>query len=111
MISRIRVNSLHPLVAFPTLVDLPPPLGVTSCRNPTNTRRLTNAGTVLTQRRRRWANIVPTLVECINPLPAKLSYLNFHPLQVVSRYRETQLEVGEKYSKYLFIFKPYIYKS
>ena len=38
----------------------------------------------------------------INPLPAKLSYLNFHPLEVVSRYRDPQLQVGENYS-YLFI--------
>ena len=31
----------------------------------------------------------------INPLPAKLAYLNFHPLEVVSRYRDTQLQVGK----------------
>ena len=36
-----------------------------------------------------------------NPCPAELIYLNFHPLEVVSRYRETQLQVAEKYS-YLF---------
>ena len=29
----------------------------------------------------------------INPYPAKLSYLNFHPLEVVSRYRDPQLQV------------------
>ena len=28
-----------------------------------NTRRLTNAGAMLVQRRRRWTNIAPTLVE------------------------------------------------
>ena len=31
-----------------------------------------------------------------NPYPAKLIYLNFHPLDVVSRYRDPQLQVGEK---------------
>ena len=29
----------------------------------------------------------------MNPCPAKLTYLNFHTLQVVSRYRDPQLEV------------------
>ena len=28
----------------------------------------------------------------INPYPDKLFYLNFHPLQVVSRYRDPQLK-------------------
>ena len=36
-----------------------------------------------------------------NPCHAKLIYLNFHPLEVVSRYRDPQLQVGENYS-YLF---------
>ena len=36
-----------------------------------------------------------------NQLPAKLPYLNCHPLEMVSRYREPQLQVGKKYS-YLF---------
>ena len=32
----------------------------------------------------------------INPLPAKLSYLNCHQLEVVSRYRDPELkQVGE----------------
>ena len=31
----------------------------------------------------------------INPFPARASYLNFHPLEVVFRYREPQLQVGE----------------
>ena len=35
---------------------------------------------------------------CVNPLLAKLSYLNFHPLEVVSRYRDPQLQVGENYA-------------
>ena len=38
----------------------------------------------------------------IIPVPAMLCcYLNYHPLEVVSRYRDPQLEVGENYS-YLF---------
>ena len=37
----------------------------------------------------------------LNPYPAKLLYLNFHPLEVVSRYRDPQLQVAENYS-YLF---------
>ena len=28
----------------------------------------------------------------------KLNYLNFHPLEVVSRYRDPQLQVDENYS-------------
>ena len=31
----------------------------------------------------------------INPLPTKLSNFSFHPLEVVSRYRDPQLQVGE----------------
>ena len=33
-----------------------------------------------------------------HPHPAKLIYLNFHPLEVVSRYRDPQLQVAENYS-------------
>ena len=40
----------------------------------------------------------------INPYPAQLIYLNFHLLEVVSRYRDPQLQVGENYS-YLFNLK------
>ena len=32
-----------------------------------------------------------------NPLPTKLFYFNFHPVEVVSRYREPQLQLGENY--------------
>ena len=32
----------------------------------------------------------------INSYTAKLNNLYFHPLEVVSRYRDTQLQVGEK---------------
>ena len=46
----------------------------------------------------------------VNPYPAKLIYLNFQPLEVVSRYRDPQLQVAENYS-YLFNLSPNIYKS
>ena len=46
----------------------------------------------------------------INPYPAKLIYLNFQPLKIVSRYREPQLQVAENYS-YLFNMTPDICKS
>ena len=32
-----------------------------------------------------------------NPLTAKLFNLNFHPLEVVSRYSDPQLQVSENY--------------
>ena len=31
---------------------------------------------------------------CVNPYPAKLIYLNFQPLEVVSQYRDTELSSG-----------------
>ena len=34
----------------------------------------------------------------LNPLTAKLFNLNFHPLEAVSRWRDPQLQVSEKYS-------------
>ena len=34
----------------------------------------------------------------INPLAAKLFNLNFHPLEVVSRWRDPQLQVSKNYS-------------
>ena len=46
----------------------------------------------------------------VNLLPATLSYLNIHPLEVVSRYRDPQLQVGENYS-YLLNLRPNICKS
>ena len=33
----------------------------------------------------------------INHFPAKLNNLNFYPLEVVSRYRDPQLQVAETY--------------
>ena len=41
------------------------------------------------------------LLPSFNPYSAKLHNLNFHPLKVVSRYRDPQLQVGENLS-YLF---------
>ena len=38
-------------------------------------------------------------------LPPKLPYLNFHPPDAVSRYRDPQRQVGENYS-HLFNFRP-----
>ena len=37
----------------------------------------------------------------VNHLGDKINNFNFHPFQVVSRYRDPQLEMGENYS-YLF---------
>ena len=34
----------------------------------------------------------------ISHYPAELNNLNFHPFEVVSRYREPQLQLGENYS-------------
>ena len=42
--------------------------------------------------------------------PVKLIYLNFQPLEVVSRYRDPQPQVVENYP-YLFNLGPDIYKS
>ena len=33
----------------------------------------------------------------VNPHPAKLIYLNFQPLEVVTRYRDPQTQVVENY--------------
>ena len=41
---------------------------------------------------------------------ARLCNLNFHPLEVVSRYRDPQLQVGENYS-YLFSLGAHICKT
>ena len=39
-----------------------------------------------------------------DPFLAKLSHLNLHPLELVRRYRDPQVQVGENYS-YLLMFK------
>ena len=36
--------------------------------------------------------------ECLNPLTTKLFNGNFHPLEVVSRWRDPQLQVSENYA-------------
>ena len=46
----------------------------------------------------------------INPYPAKVIYLNFQPLEVVSRYRDLQLQGAENYS-YTFNLTTNIFKS
>ena len=38
------------------------------------------------------------LFQRFNPLTAKLINLNFHPLEVMSRWRDPQLQVSENYS-------------
>ena len=45
----------------------------------------------------------------VNPYPAKLFYLNFQRLEVVSRYRDPQPQVVENYS-YLFNLRANIKK-
>ena len=45
-----------------------------------------------------------------NPSTAKLKNLNFHPLEVVRRYRDPQLQAGENYT-YSFNLKRNIDKS
>ena len=37
----------------------------------------------------------------VNPYPAKWIYLYFQPLEVVSRYRDPQLQVAENYFYFL----------
>ena len=44
----------------------------------------------------------------INHYPTELNTLNFHPFEVVSLYREPQLQLGENYS-YLFSSRPNIW--
>ena len=70
---------------------------------------------MLGHRLRRWRNVKPALGQCILlvysrfiPYLAKLFYLNFQQLEVVSRYRDPQPQVVENYS-YLFNFRPNIY--
>ena len=52
----------------------------------------------------------PLAFHNINPYPPKLNYLNFQPLEVVSRYRDPQIQVAENYS-YLFNMGTNICKS
>ena len=43
----------------------------------------------------------PLAKHCVNLYPERLIYFNSHPHEVVYRYRDPQLHVGENYS-YLF---------
>ena len=43
----------------------------------------------------KYGTLFLMVVFVINRLPAKVSDLNLHPLEVVSRYRDPQLQVGE----------------
>ena len=51
-----------------------------------------------------------TISISINTYPAELNYLNFQPLEIVSRYRDPQTQVVENYS-YLFNLRLNLYKS
>ena len=44
------------------------------------------------------------IVDPLKTLNSGLGNLNFHPLEVVSRYRDPQLQVGDKYSYFLSYF-------
>ena len=44
---------------------------------PVNTKRRTNVGTMLAQRRRRWASIIPTLNSCLS-LKGQNAYLSLY---------------------------------
>ena len=50
------------------------------------------------------------VLDQMNPESSKLNHLKFHPLKVVSRYRDSQLQVGDNYS-YLFNLTPSICKT
>ena len=45
-----------------------------------------------------WLAVYTCTIQLFNPLTAKLFNLNFHPLEVVSRWRDPQLRVSENYS-------------
>ena len=48
--------------------------------------------------------------KAVSAYPAKILYLNFYPLQVVSRYRDPQLQLPKNYA-YLINLRTNIYKS
>ena len=60
---------------------------------------------MLEQGLRSWPNIKTTMIQSLvycfdlrfNPLAAKLFNLNFHPLEVVPRWRDPQLQVSGNY--------------
>ena len=41
--------------------------------------------------------LMPVIFINFNPYPAKLNNLNFHPLEVMSRCRDPQLQVSDNY--------------
>ena len=43
----------------------------------------------------RTTKYVSRLISMFSPYPAELIYVNFQPLEVVSRYRDPQLQVAE----------------
>ena len=93
-----------PYIRRPCHTPPPPPLPLiwrlrrlTSC-----TRMHQGCHPYITQ----WMN---RCVSHINPYSTKSDNLNFHRLEVVSRYRDPQLQVGENYS-YLFKLRPNICK-
>ena len=49
-------------------------------------------------------------LERVNPYPAKVIYLHFHPPYVASCYRDPQLQVDENYS-HVFVLRPSSCKS
>ena len=44
----------------------------------------------------------------INPYPAMIIYLNFQPLEVVSRYRDLQPQVVENYANLINLTQKYL---
>ena len=46
---------------------------------------------------------ISVLLLTLNPYPANVIYFNFQPLEVVSRYRDSQPQVIENYSYICFI--------
>ena len=64
--------------------------------------QILHAGGLLYCQRKTW--------HTLNPYPAKLIYFNFQALEVVSRYRDSQPQMLEKYS-YLYNLRPNICKS
>ena len=65
------------------------------------------------KQRFKWCILVQSIkvkFNCFNPPPAELINLNFHVLEVVSRYRDTQLQVRENLS-YMFNLRRNIRKS
>ena len=53
---------------------------------------------------------IPQAIHILTLKTVQLNNINFHPLEVVTPYRDPQLQVGEHYS-YLFNLRPTICKS